>query len=300
MSTPVRAGPSNPPSLAASFGIVVGAYLVALAVAVAVGLAVGSDTPLLTVALADLAATLVIFVSSRLVNNSSMYDVYWSVVPPVIALYLWTVAEPDVPLIRQFLVVGCVWFWAIRLTANWARSWPGLDHEDWRYNAQREGGPVPYWVASFFGFHLFPTIQVYVGCLALYPAIVVGTEPYGVLDMIAVVVTVGAVLLEWVADEQLRRFNATKQPGDICTVGLWAWCRHPNYLGEVLFWSGLWLFALAADPAWWWTVVGPLAMTGMFVFASIPMIDRRGVERRPGYEEHMRTVPALIPRRPRR
>ena len=300
MSTPVRVGPSNPPSLAASFGIVVGAYVVALAVAVAVGLAVGSDTPLLTVALADLAATLVIFVSSRLVNNSSMYDVYWSVVPPVIALYLWAVAEPDVPLIRQFLVVGCVWFWAIRLTANWARSWPGLDHEDWRYNAQREGGPAPYWVASFFGFHLFPTIQVYLGCLALYPAIVVGTEPYGVLDMIAVVVTVGAVLLEWVADEQLRRFNATKQPGDICTVGLWGWCRHPNYLGEMLFWWGLWLFGLAADPAWWWTVVGPLAMTGMFVFASIPMIDQRGVERRPGYEEHMRTVPTLIPRRPRR
>jgi steroid 5-alpha reductase family enzyme len=31
-------------------------------------------------------------------------------------------------------------------------------------------------------------------------------------------------------------------------MGLWRWCRHPNYLGEVLFWVSLWLFAIAADP----------------------------------------------------
>lgn len=299
MATPGPVGPSPTPSRSASFVIVGVAYAVALVVAVGVGVLMGSSSPLVTVLVADLAATLVIFGSSRLVNNSSMYDIYWSVVPPVIALYLWAVAEPDVPLIRQFLVVGCVWFWAIRLTANWARGWPGLGHEDWRYEAQREGGPVPYWVASFFGFHVFPTIQVYLGCLPLYPALVVGTDPYGVLDAVAVVVTMGAVLLELVADEQLRAFNRTKAPGDICEVGVWGWCRHPNYLGEQLFWWGLWIFGLAADPSWWWTVIGPLAMTAMFVFASIPMIDRRSVERRPGYEDHMARVPALRPRRPR-
>ena len=81
--------------------------------------------------------------------------------------------------------------------------------------------------------------------------------------------------------------------------GLWAWCRHPNYLGEMGFWWGLWLLGIAADAGVWWTVVGPISITLLFVGISIPMIDRRHVARRPGYAEHMRAVPSLLPRPPR-
>jgi steroid 5-alpha reductase family enzyme len=82
-------------------------------------------------------------------------------------------------------------------------------------------------------------------------------------------------------------------------VGLWRYSRHPNYLGEILFWWGLWLFGLAAAPDWWWTVIGPITMVLLFVFVSVPMMDRRSTARRPGYVRHMRRVPALFPRPPR-
>ncbi len=36
-------------------------------------------------------------------------------------------------------------------------------------------------------------------------------------------------------------------------------------------------------------------MTAMFVFASIPMIDKRMLERRPAYAEHKAKTPALFP-----
>jgi len=62
-----------------------------------------------------------------------------------------------------------------------------------------------------------------------------------------------------------------------------------------MFWWGLFLFALAADLSYWWVFVGPLAMTVLFIFVSIPMMDKRNLERRPGYEEHMRRVSAFIP-----
>jgi steroid 5-alpha reductase family enzyme len=143
--------------------------------------------------------------------------------------------------------------------------------------------PAPKWAISLFGIHLFPTVQVFLGCLALVPALAYGGDGLGLLDAIALVVTGGAILLETVADAQMRAFARTKQPGDIMTDGLWAWCRHPNYLGELGFWWGLWLFAIAAADGWWWTVIGPLAMTAMFQWASIPMLDRRSTERRPGY-----------------
>jgi steroid 5-alpha reductase family enzyme len=77
---------------------------------------------------------------------------------------------------------------------------------------------------------------------------------------------------------------------------LWARCRHPNYLGEISFWWGLYLFGLAGDRhAWAWTLVGPLWITIMFATISIPLIDRRSLARRPGYAEHIRRIPALLP-----
>jgi steroid 5-alpha reductase family enzyme len=57
----------------------------------------------------------------------------------------------------------------------------------------------------------------------------------------------------------------------------------------------MWLFGLAAAPAWWWTVIGPVTMILLFTVVSVPMMDRRSLERRPAYAEHMRRVPALLP-----
>jgi steroid 5-alpha reductase family enzyme len=48
------------------------------------------------------------------------------------------------------LVFALVLIWAVRLTANWALSWRGLGHEDWRYVQIREQLPrrVPWWLVS--------------------------------------------------------------------------------------------------------------------------------------------------------
>ncbi len=63
---------------------------------------------------------------------------------------------------------------------------------------------------------------------------------------------------------------------------------------------GLFFFALAADPGGWWAGAGALAITLLFVFASIPMLDKRSAARRPEYAEHMKRVSALVPWFPRR
>jgi steroid 5-alpha reductase family enzyme len=282
-----------------SFGLVTLAYLAALAAAVVTGILAPLGHGLGLVLLADVVATLVVFAFSIRLRNGSVYDPYWSVVPPVIALYLVGVAT-DAVLWRQMLVVPLMFAWAVRLTWNWARGWPGLHHEDWRYTLLYERAPLPPWLTSLLGIHLFPTVQVWLGCLALAPALAWGGRSLGLLDVLALAVTGGAVLLETVADEQMRAFARTKQPGAIMTRGLWARSRHPNYLGEIGFWTGLALFGLAADPSWWWSLLGPVAMLVMFVTASIPMLDGRSIERRPGYADYMQRVPALLPRPGRR
>lgn len=250
---------------------------------------------------ADVVATLVIFAFSRAWRNSSFYDAYWSVIPPLLAVWWYATRAPGIDETRAVLVIALVWFWGVRLTANWATFWGGLRHEDWRYPLVRARAGRAALLADLFGIHLVPTLQVFLGSLPVYAVMTRGAAAPGALDLLAALVTFGAVTIELVADLQLHRFIATKAPGSFIRSGLWAWSRHPNYFGEVSFWWGLMLFGLAAAPeAWWWIAPGALAMTAMFVFVSIPFMDRRSLERRPAYAEHMRKVSALVPLPPRR
>lgn len=274
----------------------VAAYVVATTVAVFVTKAVGLDHPLAALGLGTLVATVVVFAFSMFADNSSVYDPYWSVQPLVIAAYYVWIRWGHIDT-RQLVVTVLVALYATRLTSNFYRDWPGLRKEDFRYVTFRQRFGKMYWPVSFLGIHLFPTIMVYLGCLPLYVISRPVTGGFGWLDGLGVVVTLGAVLLAFVADEQLRRFRSDpNNRGAVVGGGLWAVSRHPNYLGEVTTWWGLWLFCLAADATWWWTAVGALAITVMFVSVSIPWMERRMLATRTDYAEYRAKTPMLLPR----
>lgn len=280
-----------------AFGVMVSAaaYIVALGVAALVVWALSPSHVLVRLGVGTVVATVVIFAGSVLADNSSIYDPYWSLQPlAIVACYLWWF-HPDVSGCG-WLITALVVLYAVRLTANFYRGWGGLLQEDFRYRGFRERFGKGYWPASFFGIHLFPTIMVWLGCLPLYVAMKSGLPAVGWLDVVAAIVCLVAVGLELVADEQLRRFrrDPTNQARPIRS-GLWAVSRHPNYLGEILWWWGLWLFALAVDPGAWWTGVGALGITLMFVFVSVPMMEARALATRPGYEQYQESTPMLLP-----
>jgi steroid 5-alpha reductase family enzyme len=276
--------------------ICLGAYAAAAAAAAAVCGLTSGWSPVWSAAAADAAATLVVFGFSIGVDNSSMYDPYWSAAPAVIAP--WWLARlggfVGPTAIRQAVVLALVLAWAVRLTWNWMRRWRGLQDEDWRYADYRRLGPM-YWPVSFLGFHLMPTVLVFVGCLSLLTALSPVSRALNVLDLAALVVAGGAILVETAADRQLWGFLAVRRRGQILDTGLWALSRHPNYFGEVAFWWGLWLFGLAGDPSRWWTVVGPLGITALFLGISVPMMDKRMLARHPNYAAHMSRRSAFLP-----
>lgn len=151
---------------------------------------------------------------------------------------------------------------------------------------------------SLVALHLFPTVLVFIGVVPLYTAVVEAPAGFGWLDVVAALVTLGAIVIEAVADEQLRAFRRSTPDGGICNVGLWSWSRHPNYFGEIGFWLGLYLFGLAAG-APWWTGIGFASMVALFLGATIPMAEKRSLARRPAYAEHQKKVSMLVPLPPR-
>jgi len=291
------AGSDTPSSKLAGGAWIALAYVLALVAGYFAGRQVLGEHPLWVVLAADVAGTVVVFAFSRGFSNSSFYDAYWSLGPMAIAVYLALfAAEPGVNFFRQIVVVALVWWWGGRLTYNWWRQWTGLSHEDWRYVDLREKSGAFYPFVDLFGIHLFPTVQVFLGCLALYPCLCTSGAPFGGLDVLAAVITAGSIYIETRADVELHDFvHGDRQPGQILNRGLWAYSRHPNYFGEIGFWVGLALLGYAADPSFVWSGSGALTITIMFVFVSVPMLDDRSLERRPAYAEHMRRVSGIIP-----
>ena len=276
-------------------------YALALAIALGVGYLLRGKHPVLIAGGADIAATIVVFIFSIIFNNSSIYDPYWSLAPVPIALYWTFLPSSNAVIVRQIVVLLLLTIWAARLTYHCLDRWQGLKHEDWRYADMRRNTGRFYWLISFFGFHLFPTIFVFLGCLSLYPALSVGTKLFGPLDILAIAVTIAAIWIEATADRELKTFiYRRKSAEENIKTGLWAYSRHPNYFGEVLFWWGLYLFALAADFAYWWVIIGPVCITLLFIFVSIPMMDRHLLKKKPAYAETIKRVSALIPRFPKR
>jgi steroid 5-alpha reductase family enzyme len=273
------------------------AYAVTLAVALAVVHTLSGEHPIQVVFIADVAATCVIFGFSLAWRNSSFYDAYWSVAPPFIALYwLATSDVSDVDRLRRALVLTLVAAWAIRLTYNWYRGWTGLDHEDWRYRDMREKSGRAYWLVSFGGIHMAPTLFVFLGCLPLYPALAVGTRPFGVIDVLAAGLTAGAIWIEARADRELMDYRRSgPPPGQTLATGVWRYSRHPNYFGEIAFWWGLALFGVAAAPEWWWSAVGALTITLMFRFISLKLIEDRMSASRDDYAAYVATTSRIIP-----
>jgi steroid 5-alpha reductase family enzyme len=250
--------------------------------------------------IADLLATLVVFAASRRYGNSSFYDPYWSVLPPALAIAWWIRSDTPVDDTRAWIVLLVIVVWAIRLTGNWIHTFPNLSHEDWRYPMLREQAGRFEFVVDLMAIHVIPTLQVFAGMLPVYVVLTRGGRELGWLDVVALVVGLAAVALEFASDLQMHRFAAAKEPGQVMDRGLWAWSRHPNYFGEFSFWVALALFGVAAAPGeWWWMFAGALLMLAMFQGASIPMMEQRSLERRPAYQEVVDRVPRFVPRPPR-
>jgi steroid 5-alpha reductase family enzyme len=271
-------------------------YVLAILTAVLVARQFSNFHPLVMIGAGDVAATILVFLFSVLLNNSSAYDPYWSVKPAVIAIACLFIFHAGGLNLRQWLVLTGAMLYALRLTSNFYRDWPGFSHEDWRYVNFRNTTGKAYWLVSFLAVHLFPTIMVFLGCMALYAVFSGEGRALNVFDGIGALVLFGSVVYAFTADEQLRRFR--KFPGNqgktICT-GLWKLSRHPNYFGEIMTWWGLSALAIASGCDYWWTLAGPVAITIMFLFASIPMIEKRNLERREGYRQYMENTSRLIP-----
>ncbi|MBE5749446.1 MAG: DUF1295 domain-containing protein [Clostridiales bacterium] len=270
--------------------IVVGViYALAIAVGIVSYILLPIESVFLKLLLADVIATVFTFIFSVILKNASVYDPYWSVQPLVIVLCFAIGKELTV---MRILILIAVFYWGIRLTANWAYTFHGLNHQDWRYTMLNEKTGKLYPVINFLGIHMFPTLVVYLCCLPAVYAFINDLD-VTVFSVLFILVSCGAATLQLVADIQMQSFRNSKVGGFI-RKGLWKYSRHPNYLGEILMWWGIALAVICAVPSAWYLALGALVNTLMFLIVSIPMADKRQ-SRKDGFTEYKKATRMLLP-----
>ena len=266
-----------------SLALVAGMYVLALGFGVrAFAWAVDVMPEVWALLVADVVMTVLIWGFGLAYENVSIYDPYWS----VWALYKHCFTLP------VLLLLVAVWWWGVRLTGNWVWSFKGIGHEDWRYTRYRETqSPFLFQVTNFFGLNMVPTLVVF-ACMLPGFGLFEAPGPANALTWAGFAICLASATLQLVADTQIHRFRAA-HPGAVCDVGLWKRGRHPNYFGEVMMWWGVWLM-YASLRGIDWLMLAPFAMTDLFLFISIPMMERRQLAHKPAYAAYRKRTRLFI------
>lgn len=238
----------------------------------------------------DVLSTIIVYIFSVLFHNSSVYDAYWSVTPMVMIVWLFIVEKAWS--IAHIIFLAVFLLWGLRLTLNWMEVFTDFSYEDWRYRKYREETPHRFWFfVNFFGIHMVPTLIVFAGMLPLF---VIAKQPLNWMILPGILVMLFGISMEFFADRQMHKFLDSKNKGSVCNLGLWKHSRHPNYLGEISFWLGVFLTMLPFSFSHWYYVIGFVLVAVLFNVVSIPLMEKRQLSRRPEYKEYLKATSRLL------
>ncbi len=272
----------------ASFIIIAIIYVLAIITGIVVYKILSFDW-WLNLLLADVAATILTFIFSLILKNSSVYDAYWSVQPMVIIVGLSIGKSLG---LLQILLLIAVFYWGLRLTVNWAYNFTDFQYQDWRYVMLKEKTGHFYPVINFIGIHMVPTVVVYFCTIPAAYAIMNGLS-VNIGSIIFILVSISAATLQGIADIQMHKYRKNRTT-TFNRNGLWKYSRHPNYLGEILMWWGIGFAVVVTNFELWWLLLGPLLNTILFLSTSIPLAEKRQ-SRKPGFEEYKKETRYLLP-----
>ena len=215
----------------------------------------------------------------------------------VLGFSLWAGSQSEPPSPREFIVSLLVVIWSLRLS-SFLYFRIHRTGKDGRFD-QLKTSPIRFLVPwTLQGLWVFLTMIV---------VIVINSQAdsasqLGIWDGIGLSIWILGFGIETIADNQKTVFNKeSNNQGKWIDRGLWSYTRHPNYLGEILLWTGIAFFGVSCftgleKVAWISPVFIFLLLTKI---SGIPILNKRALEKwgdNPEYQKYRDNTPALFPR----
>ena len=121
-----------------------------------------------------------------------------------------------------------------------------------------------------------------------------------VLPLVGIVISILGLILESVADNQ-KSAQKKVRPDMVATQGLYKLCRCPNYLGEILFWTGVFVSGITAygsNVGYWIVAVIAYVCIVFIMFNGAQRLEKRQMARYGNNEEYNTyadKTPIIIP-----
>ena len=215
----------------------------------------------------------------------------------VVGFSLWAGSQSEPPSVRELIVSLLVVIWSLRLS-SFLYLRIHRTGKDGRFD-QLKTSPIRFLVPwTLQGLWVFLTMIV---------VIVINSQSdsasaLGIWDGLGLSIWILGFGIEAIADKQKTVFNTEpNNQGKWIDSGLWSYSRHPNYLGEILLWTGIAFFGISCFTglervAW----VSPIFIYLLLTKVSgIPILDKRALEKwgeDPEYQKYRENTPALLPR----
>ena len=129
------------------------------------------------------------------------------------------------------------------------------------------------------------------------------SQEFSLISYIGVAIWLFGLIVESIADYQKTTFiNNPENQGKWINKGLWKYSRHPNYLGEIFVWIGVFLYILPAlNPTQ--SIIGllsPIFIIILLLFVSgIPLLEKSANKKwgnNPSYNNYKKNTGVLFPK----
>ena len=256
---------------------------------------------------------LIVFGLAELARDYSLADVLWGFGFVTLAVALVFIRHNTVGFIHPAgsFVTLFIMLWGLRLFYYLGKRNQKFG-EDFRYKELRTR--LSEWSPRLSALRRIFLVRALMMFVVALPIVIVhayptDTEIFQNLDArghIGIAVGGGlfvvGYLLEIIADGQLWTFRRRlENRGRVLKTGLWRFSRHPNYLGEILIWWGVFIVVVTnAQPIGWVTILSPLLVTFRLLFVSgIPAVERR-LQDNKEYRAYREATSVLIPLPPKK
>jgi steroid 5-alpha reductase family enzyme len=243
-----------------------------------------------------LCLTLVWLISLK-IKDVGIVDIYWGIgfVIMAWACLLFNLQGNTSAISQsQWLINIMVTLWGLRLSFHLAARNLGKE-EDYRYAAMRKKSAGDFRIQSYFRVFM---LQGFLQILIILPVLAIHlySSAFGlsIFHYLGIALWAIGFVYETVADIQLVNFRSdSSNHKKVLNSGLWCFSRHPNYFGDALQWFAFFIFSLPTG--YYWGIISPLTMLFIFLRLTIRLLERPQTNKRPEYEEYVKSTNIFFP-----
>ena len=232
------------------------------------------------------------FIPAYIFQTEKFFDLFGSLTYLTVIFYTLQVTGSN--RLSDYIIVGCIAVWAIRL-GSFLFMRIHRSGEDRRFRTIKVNFTRFLMTWTLQGMWVSMCLLCVLTALSSYSGVVMNS-----IFFIGLTVFILGLSIEIISDNQKTVFRRNIENKDkFITTGLWSLSRHPNYLGEILLWTGIAVMSISSlQGLQYLTLISPIFVYILLVYISgIRMLEDQAKKKwghLDSYKEYIKNTPRLF------